>query len=227
MKERILLVDDDPFLVRSISRLLESAGFEVDCAQSLRAAEDLLVRSKPDLIILDLSLPDGDGVDLCLQIRYHGGPPILMLSSRSSSVERVIGLNSGADDYLAKPFDPHELVARVHSLFRRTQRRTQTESRLSFGDLALDAKNYRVMFASKEIQLTQTEFEVLLKLASRPDEIIEKDRLFKAVWGHSPEFASNSLEVIVSRIRKKIKQAGGPNCIRAVRGVGYQFISPV
>lgn len=229
MSQYILIIDDDPFLVSSLSRLLASNGFKIGTASSISEGWEQVVARPPDLLILDLSLPDGDGNDLCRQIRVKHVFPIMMLTSRAESIDKVTGLGIGADDYLTKPFDPHELVARIHALLRRASKNSVVTDlqELRLGNLVLDLKARELRLDDKLLSLTQTEFDVLAYLARHRDQVIPREQLFRTVWGYDSEFASNSLDVLVYRIRTKIKSAGGPDLIATVRGFGFRLRSGI
>ncbi len=229
MSRFILLVDDDPFLVSSLSRLLTSNGFKIGTASTVSEGWEQVVSRPPDLAILDLSLPDGDGNDLCRRIRLKYDFPILMLTSRAESIDKVTGLGIGADDYLTKPFDPHELVARINALLRRASKSSVVSEvqELRIGNLFLDLKAREISLDDKLVSLTQTEFDVLAYLAKNRDQVVPREQLFRTVWGYDSEFASNSLDVLVYRIRTKIKSAGGPDLIATVRGFGFRLRSGI
>lgn len=227
MNKQLLIVDDDPFLVSSLSRLLLANGFKVISASTIvEGYEQILIR-EPNLAILDLSLPDGDGNELCRKIREKYDFPILMLSSRAESIDKVTGLTIGADDYLTKPFDPHELVARIHALLRRSGKGgfDSDPQELKIGNISIDLKIREISVEGKVVSLTQTEFDVLAYLAKHRDQVVPREQLFRVVWGYDSEFASNSLDVLVYRIRTKIKAAGGTDLITTVRGFGFRLRS--
>lgn len=226
MKGKILIIDDDQFLTKSLARLMEGQGHEVGSANTIEDGWRSLSQSPPDLLILDLSLPDGDGITLCRRIRTQFKFPILMLTSRGDSIDKVMGLEVGADDYLTKPFDAHELAARVKALLRR-----QTEygsaatpgAPLELGAIQIDPSARVLRVNGAEVTLTQTEFDLLFHLASRPGIAQDRNEVFRAVWGYDSEFSSNSLDVLVYRLRTKLKEAGAPDVILTVRGFGFKF----
>lgn len=220
MKPRILLVDDDLFLCGSLQRVLERQGYEVHAVYSIAAARETFPLKQPSLVVLDLELPDGDGNELCAWIRRRSNVPLLILSSRSSSMDKVLGLNNGADDYLAKPFDGHEFLARVRAQLRRI---SPERGLLEHGGIRLDPRAKRAFCLGREVEFTATEFRILECLLERADETIERGHLFKLIWGHEIEFSSNTLDVLISRIRRKILASGGSDPIQTVRGVGYRL----
>lgn len=226
MKQNILLVDDDHFLTSSLTRLLNSSGFEVAAAPTIEDGWNQIVASEPDLAILDLSLPDGDGNDLCQRIREKWNFPILMLTSRGDSIDKVTGLGMGADDYLTKPFDPHELIARIQALLRRANlvKTTKTASEiLKVGSILIDQSAREISVNNQKIILTHTEFDVLAFLAKNYDKVVDRDHLFREIWGYESDFASNTLDVLVYRIRTKLKKAGAEDPIATVRGFGFRL----
>ena len=226
MKQNILLVDDDHFLTSSLSRLLNSRGFNVASAPTIEDGWNQIVASEPDLAILDLSLPDGDGNDLCQRIREKWDFPIMMLTSRGDSIDKVTGLGMGADDYLTKPFDPHELVARIQALLRRANRRNPPKigsELLVIGSISIDQNAREVSVKNQNIMLTHTEFDVLQFLAKNRDKVVDRDQLFREIWGYESDFASNTLDVLVYRIRTKLKKAGAEDPIATVRGFGFRL----
>ncbi len=231
MSEKILLIDDDKFLAQSLTRLLESQGYEVASAHGVVQGRELAGQQVPDLIILDLGLPDGDGVELCRDLRTVLTSPILMLTSRGESIDKVIGFDAGADDYLVKPFDPHELLARVRALLRRQNQYDRpsdaaTESVLEVGDLRIDPTARIASVGPNRLTLTNTEFDLLKELATNVGRAIHRDALFTSVWGFSPDFSSNSLDVLTHRLRTKLRAAGAGDLIQTVRGFGFRMGPP-
>ncbi len=223
MKSSILIVEDDRFLAGSLVRVLERQGYAPTAAHSVAEAMSCFEKEEPNLVVLDLELPDGDGNEVCVGIRRRSQVPILILSSRSSSLDKVLGLNNGADDYLAKPFDSHEFLARVRAQLRRGSAKLADQGMIRFGDCALDIRANRLSVRDEDVELTATEFRILEQLAQNPDRTLERGQLFRKIWGHEMEFSSNSLEVLVSRIRRKLKSVGAPDPIDTVRGIGYRW----
>ena len=226
MNGKILIIDDDQFLTKSLARLMEGQGHEVQSSNTIDDGWTTLSKSPPDLLILDLSLPDGDGLTLCRRIRTQYKFPILMLTSRGDSIDKVMGLEVGADDYLTKPFDAHELAARVKALLRRqTEYGTSATpgTPMEFGNIEIDPSARVLRVKGVEVTLTQTEFDLLVHLASRPGIAQDRNEVFRAVWGYDSEFSSNSLDVLVYRLRTKLKEAGAPDVLLTVRGFGFKF----
>ena len=220
---KVLVIDDDRFLAEAVRKLLTEAGFDVATVATATEGWSSLTTFAPDLIVLDLGLPDQDGMALCRNVRNRSSVPILMLTSRSGAVDKVLGLEFGADDYLTKPFDSHELVARIRALLRRRDvyDAQSGEKVYSLGGVRLDMAARRATTNGVAITLTETETKLLEHLMANPGRALERDTLFTTVWGYDSEFNSNSLEVMVYRLRNKIKQAGGSMVIRTLRGYGY------
>lgn len=217
---RILLVDDDKSLRRAIGRAFELEGYDVDVAedgvQALTIFEDDV--EAPDLVVLDILMPNLDGLTTCRAIRTTSRVPILLLTARGAVEDRVEGLEAGADDYLAKPFALVELIARVRALLRRS---SFDEDVARYADLELDRAERRVRRGGRELELTRIEFALLELLMSHPRKVLSRERIFADVWGYDPAFASNSLEVYIGYLRRKTEAAGERRLIQTVRGIGY------
>jgi DNA-binding response OmpR family regulator len=227
MNSRLLVVDDDLFLAESLTRLLAAQGYEVATAARAEEAIARIADCAPDMLILDLGLPDVDGVTLCRRIRAEHRFPILMLTSRSEALDKVIGLEVGADDYLTKPFDPQELCARVRAQLRRASeyggRGKSAVARL--GALTIDKEARAASVDGRPLELTDTEYRILDYLMANAGRAISREQLFEHVWGYDIEFNSNSLEVLIYRVRNKITQLGGTHPIKTLRGFGYKLES--
>jgi two-component system response regulator MprA len=217
---RILVVDDDRALRRAVSRALELEGYEVETAEDgVSALASLDERDhEPDLVVLDVLMPNLDGVRACRAIRSRSQIPILMLTARTEVEQRVEGLEAGADDYLAKPFAVIELIARVRALLRRSGGEADV---LRYADLELDRDERRASRGGVELQLTRIEFALLELLLSQPRRVISRERIFRSVWGYDMSYASNSLEVYIGLLRRKTETGGRPRLIRTIRSVGY------
>lgn len=217
---RILVVDDDRALRRAVSRALELEGYDVDAAeggaQALASLDD--GDHDPDLVVLDVLMPDLDGLRVCRAIRTRSQVPILMLTARAEVEDRVEGLEAGADDYLAKPFAVIELIARVRALLRRSGSEADV---LRYADLELDRGQRWAYRGGRQLELTRIEFSLLELLMSHPRKVLSRERIFSSVWGYDMSYASNSLEVYVGSLRKKTECCGSPRLIQTVRGVGY------
>jgi two-component system response regulator MprA len=217
---RVLVVDDDVSLRRAVSRTLQLEGYEVEVAEDgLRALEFFDDENEtPDVVLLDVLMPNLDGLRACRMIRAKSRVPILMLTARSAVDDRVEGLEAGADDYLAKPFAVVELIARVRALLRRT---SSDEEVLRYADLELVRQERRAKRAGQQLDLTKIEFALLELLMSHPRKVLTRDTIFWEVWGYDLAYASNSLEVYVGNLRRKTETQGGTRLIHTVRGVGY------
>jgi two-component system phosphate regulon response regulator OmpR len=225
---RILIVDDDPALRELLSTYLAANGFAVEAVGDGTAMRAALAGGLPDAIVLDLMLPGEDGLALTRAVRAQSNVPILILSARGEEVDRVIGLEVGADDYLAKPFGPRELLARLRALLRRGQPAAgagaapATEQR--FGPFALDAAGRRLFRDGTEIHLTSAEFDLLAAFVARPNRVLSRDTLVDLLRGYDRDPFDRSIDIRVTRLRRKIEtEPGSPVYIRTVRGEGYLF----
>ncbi len=225
MAERILMIDDDTRLAAMVSDYLGGAGFRVSAAATAREGEAQLKRDSFDAVILDLMLPDGDGLDLCRRLRASTDVPILMLTARGEPMDRVVGLEVGADDYLAKPFEPRELQARLRAILRRKGAATAPRGEtLRFGRLEIDKGARVVRVDGEERPLTSYQFALLLVLAERAGRVLSRDALMDLLKGEKLEAFDRSVDVHVSRIRAAIEDdAKKPRRILTVRGAGYVF----
>ncbi|MCS6993753.1 MAG: response regulator transcription factor [Anaerolineales bacterium] len=217
----ILIVDDDPKLLKMLQRTLTYEGLNVLTASNgLEALEQVDARA-PDLLILDWMMPKMDGMSLLQQLRAEKNRvPVLMLTARDAIENRVEGLESGADDYLIKPFAPAELVARVHALLRRAQPES-SEQPLAYADLRLDPRAREAWRGQTRLQLTVTEFNLLHLFLRHPRQVLERSRILNEVWGYDFGGDDNVLEIYVGYLRKKLEAGGLPRLIQTVRGVGY------
>lgn len=223
--KKIMLIEDDADLYSLIQYNLEKDGFKFVGSHTGKGALDLCRREKPDLVILDIMLPDSDGLDICKGIRAHpdlAHLPVIFLTARASETDRIVGLELGANDYIVKPFFVRELIARIKIHFRG---QTQPAKLLKVGDLQLDAARCQVELAGHEISLTATEFRLLEFLMSRPGVVFSREQLLDAVWGHDRAVTDRTVDVYILRLRQKIETANGPSYIRSVRGFGYSFNS--
>jgi DNA-binding response OmpR family regulator len=223
MAERILMIDDDNRLAGMVSDYLGGAGFRVMIAATAREGEALLKRDAFDAVILDLMLPDADGLDLCRRLRASTDVPILMLTARGEPMDRVVGLEVGADDYLAKPFEPRELQARLRAILRRKGAPAKSET-LRFGRLEIDKGARMVRIDGEERIITSYQFVLLLILAERAGRVLSRDALMDLLKGEKLEAFDRSVDVHISRIRAAIEDdPKKPRRILTVRGAGYVF----
>jgi DNA-binding response OmpR family regulator len=224
---RILVVDDDAPSVKMISFLLREEGYEVVSADNGSAALELVEREPPDLVILDVMMPRMDGFEVCRRIRQKMDVPIIFLSAKGETADKVSGLQLGADDYLAKPFEPAELLARVKAVLRRVEAfgGEDTQSRLTVADITLEPVSNRIIFADgRKVELTPIEFRLLYCLMRNAGRILSHDLLMNAVWGYDYEGYSNQIAVYMHRLRTKIEaDPDHPKHLTTVRGVGYKF----
>jgi len=227
---RILVVDDDPPSVKMISFLLREEGYDVISADNGITALELVDREAPDLLILDVMMPQLDGFEVCKRIRQKGDVPIIFLSAKGETVDKVAGLQMGADDYLAKPFEPAELLARVKAVSRRAETfaAKDMQSQLTVGDITLDPVSNQVIFTDgRTADLTPIEFRLLYCLMRNAGRILSHDLLMSAVWGYDYEGYSNQIAVYIRRLRMKIEQdADQPKILTTIRGLGYKFERP-
>ncbi|HVN54491.1 MAG TPA: response regulator transcription factor [Anaerolineaceae bacterium] len=219
MNERILIIEDDEAIVRLLRRGLAYEGYQVDTALDGQTGLALARDGHPDLIILDWMLPGMDGLEVCRRLRTGGSVPILMLTAKDTIQDRVQGLDAGADDYLVKPFELDELLARVRALLRRTQpERTQV---LTFADLTLDTGTRQAIRKGRIISLTAKEYELLELFMRHPRQVLTREMIFDRVWGYDFGGESNVLDVYIRYLRQKLEAEGEMRLLHTVRGVGY------
>ena len=216
---RILVVDDDARIAAAVGRALAYEGYEVETSGDGRTALQRLTTMSPDLVILDVMLPGIDGIETCRRIRTEGNTPVLILTARDTTEARVAGLDNGADDYLAKPFDYAELLARVRALLRRNA--PAPAAVLTYADLSVDLSSRAVRRGATSIDPTPREFELLLYLLRNPRQVLTRGQIMDAVWGYDFGGASNSVDVYVGYLRRKLEHGGLRRLIQTVYGVGY------
>ncbi len=221
MKGRVLIVDDDTALAEMLGIVLRGEGYEHAVITKGDEALPMFREFKPDLVLLDLMLPGRDGIDVCKEIRSESGVPIVMLTAKSDTVDVVVGLESGADDYVVKPFKPKELVARVRARLRRTD--DPKPETLQVGDVAIDVAGHSVKRDGNPISLTPLEFDLLACLARRPWQVFTREELLEKVWGYRHATDTRLVNVHVQRLRSKIEHdPERPDIVVTVRGVGYK-----
>src|SRR5215218_491080 len=216
---RVLVIEDDAEIADVLRRFLRQEGHEVRTAADGEEALPAATEFVPDLVILDLGLPGLDGVEVCRRLRADGDVPILILTARTELEDRVEGLDSGADDYLVKPFERQELLARIRALLRR--RPPRGSASLAVGDLSLNPDTHEVARGEREIELTQREFELLEYLMRNERIVVSRERLLDEVWGYDPFSVTNTIEVFVSNLRRKLEANGEPRLLHTIRGAGY------
>ncbi|MBW1685476.1 MAG: response regulator transcription factor [Deltaproteobacteria bacterium] len=224
MAQRILVIDDEPDLLELVRVNLRQAGFEVELAATGSEAIESLRRSPPDLILLDLMLPDLSGTEICRRVRANpdlAHVPIIMLTARASEIDRVVGLELGADDYVTKPFSPRELVLRVRAVLRRSEAQHEPSRVLERGAIRLDPERRRCFANEQEVPLTAKEFDLLQRLMARPGRVMTREHLLEQVWGSDIVVTTRTIDTHLKRLREKLGDTG--ELIETVRGVGYRF----
>lgn len=230
----VVLVEDDEDIRRLVRNLLAREGFAVEVADTAAALDQVLARKRPDLVILDLMLPGEDGLSICRRLRSRGAVPILMLTAKSDPVDRVVGLEMGADDYVTKPFDPRELLARVRALLRRARNHgahgePEASRRFAFEGLVIDLDARRLETeAGRPVALTSAEFDLLACFVVRPRRVLSRDQLLDWTRGRDADPFDRTIDMTISRLRKKVEAATpGLNLITTVRNNGYLFVPVV
>ena len=225
MRGRVLVVDDDPSLSEMLGIVLRGEGLEAAFVADGDAALGAFRREKPDLVLLDLMLPGTDGIEVCRQIRAESGVPIVMLTARSDTLDVVLGLESGADDYVVKPFKPKELVARIRARVRRTE--NEPAEQLAIGEVSIDVPAHQVNRSGEQIALTPLEFDLLVALARKPRQVFTREVLLEQVWGYRHAADTRLVNVHVQRLRSKVERdPEHPEVVLTVRGVGYKAGPP-
>ncbi len=219
--QSVLVVEDETSIASFVALYLKNAGYRIQTVGTGREALERVASEKPDLIVLDLMLPDVDGLEVCRRVRQSSDVPILMLTARDEDVDKIIGLEVGADDYLTKPFNPRELVARVKSVLRRSvpERREVQSKQLKHGDLEIDAGRREVLVSGNEVQLAPKEFDLLWELLDHKGLVLTRDQLLERVWGYTFAGDTRTVDVHVRQLRRKLGEASP---IVTVWGVGYK-----
>jgi two-component system, OmpR family, KDP operon response regulator KdpE len=224
MPPKVLVVDDEPNILSTLAPLLRSRGYEVSTAMNGRSAIEIVDRQQPDLIVLDLGLPDIDGVEVCRTVRETSNVPIVVLSARGAEEDKVRALDVGADDYVTKPFGAEELLARVRAALRRAEAPAPASEPIVRGDLVIDRERFRVLRHGEEVRLTPKEFELLTFLAQHPGRVLTHRTILKAIWGPNAVDQPEHLRVLVGALRKKIEpNPASPKYILTEPWVGYRF----
>lgn len=227
MGKRVLVVDDEKLIVKGIRFSLEQEGMEVDCAYDGEEALEKAKTKEYDMILLDIMLPKLTGLEVCQQIREFSSVPIIMLTAKGEDMDKILGLEYGADDYITKPFNILEVKARIKAIMRRAQKEERKESsdkKLVIGDLKLDCEGRRVFIAGREINLTAKEFDVLELLAKNPNKVYSRENLLNLVWGYEYPGDVRTVDVHIRRLREKIETIpSDPKYVHTKWGIGYYF----
>lgn len=227
MSRKVLVVDDEKLIVKGIRFSLEQDGMQVDCAYDGEEAVKLALENTYDIILLDLMLPKLDGFEVCQQIREHLDVPIIMLTAKGEDMDKILGLEYGADDYVTKPFNILEVKARIKAVLRRSDKKNKElrEEKIIFKkDMKIDCESRRVFVGEKEMNLTAKEFDLLERLAMNPDKVFSREQLLNLVWGYSYPGDDRTVDVHIRRLREKIeKNPSDPKYVCTKWGVGYYF----
>ncbi|MBP2033941.1 DNA-binding response OmpR family regulator [Clostridium algifaecis] len=219
---KILIVDDDENICEVIKMYVESAGYEVKVVNDGKSAQDAFLEYKPDLVLLDIMLPNIDGIDVLKWIRKDYETPVIMLTAKGETFDKVLGLELGADDYIVKPFEAKEMLARIKAVLRRYNVDNESKEVLKFQDLTIDINSYTVVYKNNDVKMPPKEFELLYYLANNKNRVFTREQLLCEVWGYDYPGDSRTVDVHVKRLREKLQ--GGPNWqIETVWGVGYKF----
>jgi DNA-binding response OmpR family regulator len=223
---RILIVDDEPELRSMLRQYLTREGFDVTEAIAGTEALDMIERTRPDLVLLDVGLPDIDGFEVLRTLRSSSDIPVIMLTARDEEIDRVVGLSVGADDYVVKPFSPRELVARIHAVLRRGSTGARaTDTTMRFVGLTIDEASREVRSKGEHVEMSALQFDILVALAQRPNRVFTRQQLLERVWGWDYFGVERVVDVHVGNIRKVLgDDASDPRYISTVRGIGYKFI---
>jgi len=225
--KRVLVVDDEESIIKVVDYALSEAGYEVHTARDGVGAEFMLSQVKPDLVILDVMLPGKSGLEIAKDLRLHSNIPIIMLSARGDEVDRILGLEFGADDYVTKPFSPRELVSRVKAILRRSEGGPAENACIEVGDLEIDTLSRQVKLGGQPIHLTTSEYGILVHLARHPGKAFSRQAILEALWDESPVGDERAIDVHIHNIREKIEEDPKvPTYLLTVRGYGYRLREP-
>ncbi len=223
-KNKVLIVDDDKNIVEFIKINFESEGFDVVAAYDGREAVEQFKNENPNIIIMDVMMPEMDGKEACREIRKTSAVPIIMLTAKGETIDKVLGLELGADDYMVKPFETQELLARVKAILRRTENRDENrDSALEFENLSINISNYELKINGKIVEVPPKELELLHFLASNPNRVFTREQLLEKVWGFDYYGDSRTVDVHIKRLREKLENVKGNWQLKTVWGVGYKF----
>ncbi len=226
MNELILLVDDEPSIIQLSRMYLEREGFRIESVNDGEAALASAVREQPALVVLDVMLPKLDGFEVCRRLRaMNSSTAILMLTARDEDIDKILGLELGADDYLTKPFNPRELVARVKAILRRAERQTDDSTPIHLGDLTIDPARREARLASRSLDLRTQEFDLLLALAEHHGRVLSREQILQQAWGFDFYGQTRTIDVHVAHLRRKIEASNVK--IETITGVGYKLIVPL
>lgn len=223
-KEKILIVEDEVDIAEMISYNLEKEGYSISMYHNGKEAVDNIEEEKPDLAVLDIMLPDMDGFDICRQLRSNEDTkhiPIIFLSAKSQEMDKVVGLELGADDYMTKPFSPRELLARIKAVLRRTKKSIVETKDINQTDIIVDAERHKVKVFGKKVELTPTEFSILEYMSQRPGRVLSREKLLEGVFGYDSGVYDRTVDAHIKSLRKKLGE--GKHYIETVRGIGYRF----
>lgn len=224
---RVLLVEDESSIADPFAQALTRNGFHTVIARTAATALELAQAERPDVVLLDLTLPDGDGLDLCRELRRLSDVPIIMLTARGTVTDRVLGFELGADDYVVKPFAPGEVISRIRAVLRRTMDPRRAPATSTVGDLRLDAGARRAWLGEEELKLTRKEFDLLARLAAEPGRVVSRETLMSDVWDENWFGSTKTLDVHIAALRRKLGDSPvTPRYVETVRGVGFRMAVP-
>lgn len=221
--QTIFVVDDEENICQLIKRYLQNEGFAVECFNSIEHLSKRLLEGYPDMFILDIMLPGQDGLEFCKEMRRHSKVPVIFISARRQALDRIIGLEIGGDDYMAKPFSPRELVARVRSVFRRTLPQVAASPYRECGNLRLFPADRLIMVHDRAVEVTTREFDLLSLLVQHPQRTFNRQELLDRVWGYDYEGSERAVDDVVKRLRKKLKACGSDTTVKTIWGYGYRL----